>query len=165
LLQLVNRPQEVVAALQQLQQAYLNYYTSTNDYNRAQFQLFRALGYAAQSLACGDSLGPVMPVDPPARHRWRRSTRRSRATVASAEALSPSSAAGPIQLTVAFAAPGTAAKGSLSRCDRQTITFQYLTVVPSQVEAVPARIKTPRGPIALRYITCRFCSDILSHHR
>jgi outer membrane protein TolC len=64
LLQLVNRPQEVVAALQQLQQAYLNYYTSTNDYNRAQFRLFRALGYPAQGLACGDALGPVTPVDP-----------------------------------------------------------------------------------------------------
>jgi outer membrane protein TolC len=64
LLQLVNRPQEVVAALQQLQQAYLNYYTSTNDYNRAEFRLFRALGYPAQGLACGDSLGPVIPLDP-----------------------------------------------------------------------------------------------------
>jgi outer membrane protein TolC len=63
LLQLVNRPQEVVAALQQLQQAYINYYTSANDYNRAQFQLFRALGYPAQTLACGDSFGAVMPVD------------------------------------------------------------------------------------------------------
>ena len=40
LLQLVNRPQEVVAALQQLQQAYINYYTTANDYNRAQFRLF-----------------------------------------------------------------------------------------------------------------------------
>jgi outer membrane protein TolC len=64
LLQLVNRPQEVVAALQQLQQAYINYYTSTNDYNRAQFRLYRALGYPAQGLACGDALGPVVPVDP-----------------------------------------------------------------------------------------------------
>jgi outer membrane protein TolC len=64
LLQLVNRPQEVVAALQQLQQAYLNYYTSANDYNRAQFRLFRALGYPARELACGDSFGAVMPVDP-----------------------------------------------------------------------------------------------------
>jgi hypothetical protein len=63
LLVLVNRPQEVVAALQQLQQAYINYYTSTNDYNRAQFRLFRALGYPAQTLACGDSFGAVMPVD------------------------------------------------------------------------------------------------------
>jgi outer membrane protein TolC len=64
LLQLVNRPQEVVAALQQLQQAYINYYSSTNDYNRAQFRLFRALGYAAQTLACGQSFGDVIPVDP-----------------------------------------------------------------------------------------------------
>jgi outer membrane protein TolC len=63
LLQLVNRPQEVVAALQQLQQAYINYYTSTNDYNRAQFQLFRALGYPSQAVACGNSFGPVIPVD------------------------------------------------------------------------------------------------------
>jgi outer membrane protein TolC len=64
LLQLVTRPQEVVAALQQLQQAYVNYYTSANDYNRAQFRLFRALGYAAQSLACGNSFGGVVPIDP-----------------------------------------------------------------------------------------------------
>jgi outer membrane protein TolC len=64
LLQLVNRPQEVVAALQQLQQAYIDYYTSANDYNRAQFGLFHAVGYPAQRLACGGGLGPVMPVDP-----------------------------------------------------------------------------------------------------
>jgi hypothetical protein len=64
LLVLVNRPQEAVAALQQLQQGYINYYTSANDYNRAQFRLFRALGYPAQRLACGDSLGGVVPVDP-----------------------------------------------------------------------------------------------------
>jgi outer membrane protein TolC len=63
LLQLVNRPQEVVAALQQLQQAYVNYYATANDYNRAQFRLFRALGYPAQTLACSDSFGPVVPVD------------------------------------------------------------------------------------------------------
>jgi outer membrane protein TolC len=63
LLQLVNRPQEVVAALQQLQQAYINYYTSANDYNRAQFRLFRAVGYAAEGLACDDSHRDVMPLD------------------------------------------------------------------------------------------------------
>ncbi len=63
LLQLVNRPQEVVAALQQLQQAYINYYTSANDYSRAQFRLFRALGYPAQTLACSDTFGTVIPVD------------------------------------------------------------------------------------------------------
>ncbi len=63
LLQLVNRPQEVVAALQQLQQAYVNYYTSANDYSRAQFRLFRALGYPAQGLACGDAFRPALPLD------------------------------------------------------------------------------------------------------
>jgi outer membrane protein TolC len=63
LLQLVNRPQEAVAALQQLQQAYINYYTSANDYSRAQFRLFRALGYPARGIACGDSLGPALPAD------------------------------------------------------------------------------------------------------
>jgi outer membrane protein TolC len=63
LLVLVNRPQEVVAALQQLQQAFINYYATVNDYNRAQFRLYRALGYPAQGLACSDSLGPKVPVD------------------------------------------------------------------------------------------------------
>jgi hypothetical protein len=34
-----------------LQQAYADYYLSINDYNRAQFQLYRALGNPAQALA------------------------------------------------------------------------------------------------------------------
>ncbi len=50
---LVNRPQEIVAALQQLAHAYDNYFLSANDYNRSQFRLFRALGYAAEGLANG----------------------------------------------------------------------------------------------------------------
>jgi outer membrane protein TolC len=49
-LQLVIRPQEVTAALIQLQQAYSNYYGSVNDYNRAQFRLYHALGYPAEQL-------------------------------------------------------------------------------------------------------------------
>ena len=63
LLVLINRPQEVVAALQQLQQAYVDYYTSSNAYNRAQFRLYHAMGYAAQALACGGSFGSTIPVD------------------------------------------------------------------------------------------------------
>jgi outer membrane protein TolC len=63
LLQLVVRPQEAEAALSQLQQAYVNYYTTAADYNRAQFRLFRAMGYPAQELACGNGFGPVIPVD------------------------------------------------------------------------------------------------------
>ena len=64
LLVLVNRPQEAVAALQQLLQAYLDYYTTANDYNRAQFQLYHSLGYPAQDVACKNPLGPEVPVDP-----------------------------------------------------------------------------------------------------
>jgi outer membrane protein TolC len=62
-LQLIIRPQEVVASLDQLARAYDNYFTSVNDYNRAQFELFRALGYPASVLACERNPGPVQPVD------------------------------------------------------------------------------------------------------
>jgi outer membrane protein TolC len=64
ILQLVVRPQEAVAALQQLQGAYLNYFLTVADYNRAQFRLYRALGYPAQVLACEKPAGPIVPVDP-----------------------------------------------------------------------------------------------------
>jgi outer membrane protein TolC len=50
-IQLVTRPLEVVTAIQMLQQAYADFYLSINDYNRAQFQLYRALGNPAQALA------------------------------------------------------------------------------------------------------------------
>ena len=64
LLVLVTRPQEAVAALQQLARAYDNYYLAANDYNRAQFQLYWALGFPAGILACNSSLGDVRPIDP-----------------------------------------------------------------------------------------------------
>lgn len=63
LLTLVNRPQEVTASLQQLQGAYLNYYRSTGDYNRAQFRVFYALGFPAEILTCERTPGEVQPVD------------------------------------------------------------------------------------------------------
>lgn len=63
LLILVSRPQEVVAALQQLADAYNDYFVAINDYNRGQFRLYRALGYASGILAYEQSLGPVEPVD------------------------------------------------------------------------------------------------------
>jgi outer membrane protein TolC len=63
LLVLVNRPQEVVSALTQLAAAYDNYFISINDYNRAQFRLYRGLGYPARRLAYDESLGPLQPVD------------------------------------------------------------------------------------------------------
>jgi outer membrane protein TolC len=44
------RPQEVVAAIQALSQAYMDYYGAVADANRAQFRLYRALGQPAQYL-------------------------------------------------------------------------------------------------------------------
>lgn len=62
-LSLVNRPQEVVAALTQLQQAYVNYYRTVADFNRSQFRLFYALGFPAEELACRRPPGNIEPVD------------------------------------------------------------------------------------------------------
>jgi len=55
--QLIVRPQEAVAAVQALAQAYLDYYGAIADVNRAQFRLYRALGQPAQSLAGGPTDG------------------------------------------------------------------------------------------------------------
>jgi outer membrane protein TolC len=45
---LLVRPQEAVAAVQALAQAYIDYYGAVADANRAQFRLYRALGEPAQ---------------------------------------------------------------------------------------------------------------------
>jgi hypothetical protein len=57
---LLVRPQEVVAAIQALSQAYGDYYGAIADYNRAQFRLYRALGYPAHFVTGHQSacLGP-----------------------------------------------------------------------------------------------------------
>jgi outer membrane protein TolC len=47
---LVFRPQEAVAAVAALDQAYRDYYAAVGDHNRAQFRLYRALGHPAQGL-------------------------------------------------------------------------------------------------------------------
>ena len=62
-LNLVNRPQEVVAALGQLDGAYKNYFQAVQDYNRAQFSLFRAVGYPAEVLACQRVGGNILDID------------------------------------------------------------------------------------------------------
>jgi outer membrane protein TolC len=61
--QTVNRPQEAVAALQQLNRAYDTYFAAVNDYNRAQFQIYRAMGYPARSLICDRPVGEAQNVD------------------------------------------------------------------------------------------------------
>ena len=63
LLELINRPQEAVAALQQLNQAYDAYFAAVNGYNRAQFQLYRALGYPARNVIYDHPIGELQNVD------------------------------------------------------------------------------------------------------
>jgi outer membrane protein TolC len=59
----VRRAFEVVDALRALSRAYDNYYSSVHDYNRSQFQLYRALGYPAEGLTCNQLPGNTLPVD------------------------------------------------------------------------------------------------------
>ncbi len=61
---LVNRPQEAVFALQLLKVAFDQYFTTVAEYNRAQFELFHALGYPAQrGHGPAGPPGEVLPVD------------------------------------------------------------------------------------------------------
>lgn len=62
-LHLVYRPQEVVAALEHLQLAYDDYFSTAADYNRAQFELLHALGYPAAEIAAIRSPADVAPVN------------------------------------------------------------------------------------------------------
>jgi outer membrane protein TolC len=60
---LVIRPQEVLAAVQALGQAYSNYFAAVADYDRAQFRLYHALGRPAQAVTdqgAGDSPQPML---------------------------------------------------------------------------------------------------------
>jgi outer membrane protein TolC len=59
---LVIRPLEAVVALQALNEAYYHYFGAVADYNRAEFELYRALGNPAQSLA--DELQRMTPPAP-----------------------------------------------------------------------------------------------------
>ncbi len=62
-LQLVNRPQEVVFALQLQKEAFDEYFSTVAEYNSAQFELFHALGYPARELALLRPPGETVPVD------------------------------------------------------------------------------------------------------
>ena len=59
---LVNRPQEAVYALQLMYEAFDNYYATVGDYNRAQFELFHALGYPAREVTALRMPGDVLDV-------------------------------------------------------------------------------------------------------
>jgi hypothetical protein len=59
------RPQEVVAAVQALANAYSDFYGAVADYNRAQFLLFRALGFPSQVVTGNDvQFGTPIAVEP-----------------------------------------------------------------------------------------------------
>jgi outer membrane protein TolC len=59
---LLIRPQEAVASVQALAQAYADYYGAIADHDRAQFRLHRALGQPAQALTCEANV-PAPPTD------------------------------------------------------------------------------------------------------
>ena len=60
---LINRPQEVVFALQLMKKAFDDYFTTVAEYNKAQFDLFHALGYPAREITYVRPPGTVEPVD------------------------------------------------------------------------------------------------------
>jgi outer membrane protein TolC len=60
---LVIRPQEVIAAIQALTQAYNHYFAAVADYDRAQFRLYHALGHPAQIVAGEGNSCPGPAVD------------------------------------------------------------------------------------------------------
>ena len=60
---LVNRPQEVVYALQLMKISLDEYFTTVAEYNRAQFEVFHALGYPAREVASLRPPGESVPVD------------------------------------------------------------------------------------------------------
>lgn len=60
---LVNRPQEVVFALKSLKVSLDEYFSTVAEYNRAQFQLFHALGYPASEIALVRPPGDVIPTE------------------------------------------------------------------------------------------------------
>lgn len=60
---LINRPQEVVFSLGLVRIAFDEYYSTVAEYNRAQFDLYHALGYPAYEIALRNPPGDVRPID------------------------------------------------------------------------------------------------------
>jgi outer membrane protein TolC len=72
LVQTVVRPQEVIAAVQDLAQAYYNVYGAIADSNRAQFRLYRALGRPAQiseEITSAEATKPTFALPEPGEQR------------------------------------------------------------------------------------------------
>jgi hypothetical protein len=67
LIVLTIRPQEVLASLQALAQAYQDYFGAIADYNRAQFRLYHALGHPAHlvprdAIPCAETTSSIRAV-------------------------------------------------------------------------------------------------------
>jgi outer membrane protein TolC len=60
---LLYRPQEVVYALRLMKLAFDEYFNTLAEYNRAQFELFHALGYPADEISYRRPTGEIIPVD------------------------------------------------------------------------------------------------------
>jgi outer membrane protein TolC len=60
---LLYRPQEVVYALRLMKLAFDEYFNTLAEYNRAQFELFHALGYPAEEISYRRPTGEIIPVD------------------------------------------------------------------------------------------------------
>jgi outer membrane protein TolC len=60
---LINRPEEVVFALQKMKTSFDYYFMTVAEYNRAQFALFHALGYPANEVTNLHPPGEVIPID------------------------------------------------------------------------------------------------------
>ena len=63
ILTLIFRPQEAVYSLQQMKVSFDEYFSRVAEYNRAQFDLFHALGYPARELALLRNPGEILPVN------------------------------------------------------------------------------------------------------
>jgi outer membrane protein TolC len=64
LLRLVVRPQEVVQAIEAMNVAYQQYAAAVNEYNAAQFEVYRALGQPAQWISSRAEYSPPSPRPP-----------------------------------------------------------------------------------------------------
>ena len=102
----LSRPQEAVYALQLLRVAFDEYFTTVAEYNRAQFELFHALGYPAQELAVEHPPGAI-----------RRSTRRGRVSCP------PSATARPRRLDEEF--PVFSFQCSARRCRQPRLKTEH----------------------------------------
>jgi hypothetical protein len=60
---LIFRPEEVVYSLEMLKIAFDEYFTTVAEYNRAQFELYHALGYPSVELSTLQSPGEILPVN------------------------------------------------------------------------------------------------------